>query len=237
MDNAITPQMIRNAAALATEAGSDPTGQAAVDVFHVVKNRLKHGGYGNSFDELWTRGMNGGPIQFEGVTGKRSGSAFLNIRTLEEASKWSGYSIPVLRTLLGALTNPTMQQKSASHVGRALEFRGSPKNHMRLENTAWRGTDNDNQFLTGSEDPLLSLALYNKILPKTKPTSTNSFVERADARLNKMLPPGAGETLDWKPLKIPQIRKTEKKLNPLQILGTKLGKTLQHSLQILGRGY
>ena len=153
--------------------------------------------------------MNGGPIQFEGVTGKRSGSAFLNIRTLEEASRWSGYSIPVLRTLLGALTNPTMQQKSAAHVGRALEFRGSPKNHMKLENTAWRGTDNDNQFLTGSEDPLLSLALYNKILPKTKPISTNSFVERADATLNKMLPPGAGENLDWKPLKIPQIRKTE----------------------------
>ncbi len=233
MDDAITPQMIRNAAALATEAGSDPTGQAAVDVFHVVKNRLKHGGYGNSFDELWTRGMNGGPIQFEGVTGKRSGSAFLNIRTLEEASRWSGYSIPVLRTLLGALTNPTMQQKSAAHVGRALEFRGSPKNLGKtLENTAWRGTDNDNQFLTGSEDPLLSLALYNKILPKTKPTSTNSFVERADATLNKMLPPGEGENLDWQPSRKLQIRKTENS-NPL----LRLGNAFEHSLRILGRGY
>ena len=234
MDNP-TPQMIRNAAALATEAGSDKTGQAAVDVFHVVKNRLKHGGYGNSFDELWTRGMNGGPIQFEGVTGKRSGSAFLNIRTLEEASRWSGYSIPVLKTLIGALTNPTMQQKSAAHVGRALEFRASPKNLGKtLENTAWRGTDNDNQFLIGPKDPMLTLELYNKILPKTKPTSTNSFVERADARLNKMLPPGAGENLDWKPLKIPQIRKTENS-NPLSISNMK--KTAGNALRILANPF
>jgi len=226
MDNP-TPQMIRNAAALATEAGSDKTGQAAVDVFHVLKNRLKHGGYGNSFDELWTRGMNGGPIQFEGVTGKRSGSAFLNIRTLEEASRWSGYSIPVLRTLLGALTNPTMQQKSASHVGRALEFRGSPKNLGKsLKNTAWRGTDNDNQFLTGPKDPMLSLALYNKILPKTKPTPTNSFdVERVNARLDKQYP-----NVKTKPLVIPQIRKTENS-NPLSISNMK--KTAGNALRIL----
>ena len=163
-EQAPSPQIIRNAAALATEAGSDKTGQAAVDVFHVVKNRLKHGGYGNSFDELWTRGMKQGEtIQFEGVTGKRSGSAFLNIRTLEDASRWSGYSIPVLRTLIGALTDPTMQQKSAAHVGRALEFRGSPKNHMKLENTAWRGTDNDNQFLIGPEDPQLPQSWAEKV--------------------------------------------------------------------------
>jgi hypothetical protein len=206
MDNAITPQMIRNAAALATEATGD---QSVSDVFHVVKNRLKHGGYGNSFDELWTRGMNGGPIQFEGPA-KRGYAAFLNIRTLEDAVKWSGTSASVLKSYIKTLGDPTMQQKSAAHVGRALEFRASPKNLGKtLENTAWRGTDNDNQFLTGSKDPLLSLALYNKILPKTKPISTNSFVERADATLNKMLPPGAGENLDWKPLKIPQIRKTE----------------------------
>jgi hypothetical protein len=163
-EQAPSPQLIRNAAALATEAGSDKTGQAAVDVFHVVKNRLKHGGYGNSFDELWTRGMKQGEtIQFEGVTGKRSGSAFLNIRTLEDASRWSGYSIPVLRTLIGALTDPTMQQKSAAHVGRALEFRGSPKNHMKLKNTAWRGTDNDNQFLIGPEDPQLPQSWAEKV--------------------------------------------------------------------------
>jgi len=201
-----TPQDIRNAAALATEATGD---QSVSDVFHVLKNRLKHGGYGNSFDELWTRGMNGGPIQFEGPA-KRGYAAFLNIRTLEDAVKWSGTSASVLNSYIKTLGDPTMQQKSAAHVGRALEFRASPKNLGKtLENTAWRGTDNDNQFLTGSKDPLLSLALYNKILPKTKPTSTNSFVERADATLNKMLPPGAGENLDWKPLKIPQIRKTE----------------------------
>jgi hypothetical protein len=215
MDDAITPQMIRNAAALATEAGSDPTGQAAVDVFHVVKNRLKHGGYGNSFDELWTRGMNGGPIQFEGPA-KRGYAAFLNIRTLEDAVKWSGTSASVLKSYIKTLGDPTMQQKSAAHVGRALEFRASPKNLGKtLENTAWRGTDNDNQFLTGPKDPLLSLALYNKILPKTKPTSTNSFVERADARLNEMLPPGAGKNLDWKPSKNLQITKTEKPGNPV----------------------
>jgi len=231
MDNAITPQMIRNAAALATEATGD---QSVSDVFHVVKNRLKHGGYGNSFDELWTRGMNGGPIQFEGPA-KRGYAAFLNIRTLEDAVKWSGTSASVLKSYIKTLGDPTMQQKSAAHVGRALEFRASPKNLGKtLENTAWRGTDNDNQFLTGSKDPLLSLALYNKILPKTKPTSTNSFVERANARLNKMLPPGAGETLDWKPLKIPQIRKTENS-NPLSISNVK--KTAGNALRILANPF
>ena len=128
-----TPQDIRNAAALATEATGD---QSVSDVFHVVKNRLKHGGYGNSFDELWTRGMNGGPIQFEGPA-KRGYTAFLNIRTLEDAVKWSGTSASVLNSYIKTLGDPTMQQKSAAHVGRALEFRASPKNLelQRLENT------------------------------------------------------------------------------------------------------
>ena len=232
MDNAITPQMIRNAAALATEATGD---QSVSDVFHVVKNRLKHGGYGNSFDELWTRGKDGGPIQFEGPA-KRGYAAFLNIRTLEDAVKWSGTSASVLKSYIKTLGDPTMQQKSAAHVGRALEFRASPKNLGKtLENTAWRGTDNDNQFLTGSEDPLLSLALYNKILPKTKPTSTNSFdVERVNTRLNNMLPPDVGENLDWKPLKIPQIRKTENS-NPLSISNVK--KTAGNALRILANPF
>ena len=199
-----TPQMIRNAAALATEATGD---QSVSDVFHVVKNRLKHGGYGNSFDELWTRGMNGGPIQFEGPA-KRGYAAFLNIRTLEDAVKWSGTSASVLNSYIKTLGDPTMQQKSAAHVGRALEFRASPKNlGKKLKNTAWRGTDNDNQFLTGSKDPLLSLALYNKILPKTKPTSTNSSA----AVLNKWHPEGLPEPRDV------QIRKTENR-NPFTSL-------------------
>ncbi len=229
MDNP-TPQMIRNAAALATEATGN---QSVSDVFHVVKNRLKHGGYGNSFDELWTRGMNGGPIQFEGPA-KRGYAAFLNIRTLEDAVKWSGTSASVLNSYIKTLGDPTMQQKSAAHVGRALEFRASPKNLGKtLENTAWRGTRNDNQFLTGSKDPLLSLALYNQILPK--PTSTNSLnIEKANTRLNSMLPPGEGENLDWQPSKNLQIRKTEKDSNPLVDLFIKSLRNITnpHSLRI-----
>ena len=124
-----TPQQIRKAAALATEATGP---QAVSDVFHVIKNRIQHGGYGGSYDELWTRGMHGGPIQFEGVTGKRSGSAFLNIRTLEDASRWSGTDVKTLRSYIAALTDPAMQKSSAAHVGRALEFRGSPQNHVKL---------------------------------------------------------------------------------------------------------
>jgi hypothetical protein len=120
------------------------------------QNRIKHGGYGGSYDELWTRGMHGGPIQFEGPQ-KRGYKAFLNIKTLEDASKWSGTSIPVLKSYIKAITDPEMQRNSAAHVGRALEFRGSPKTlGRRLPNTVWRGTDHDNQFLTGPDDPQLS---------------------------------------------------------------------------------
>ena len=148
-----SPQQIRNAAALATEATGE---QSVSDVFHVIKNRIKHGGYGSSYDDLWTRGRHGGPIQFEGPQ-KRGYEAFLNIRTLEDASRWSGTSIPVLKSYIGALTDPAMQRSSAAHVGRALEFRGSPRTlGKRLPNTVWRGTDHDNQFLTGPDDPQLS---------------------------------------------------------------------------------
>ena len=146
-----SPQQIRNAAALSTEATGE---QSVSDVFHVVKNRIKHGGYGSSYDDLWTRGKDGGPIQFEGPQ-KRGYEAFLNIRTLEDASRWSGTSIPVLKSYIKAITDPTMQRSSAAHVGRALEFRGSPQNHMKLPNTAWRGGAHDNQFLIGPDDPQL----------------------------------------------------------------------------------
>ena len=159
-EQAPSPQLIRNAAALSTEATGE---QSVVDVFHVMRNRIKHGGYGRSYDDLWTRGMNGGPIQFEGVTGKRSGAEFLNIRTLEDASRWSGTDPNTLKSYIKALTDPTLQRNAANHVGRALEFRGSPKNHMKLKNTAWRGTDNDNQFLIGPEDPQLPQSWAEKV--------------------------------------------------------------------------
>jgi len=71
---------------------------------------------------------------------------------------------------------------------------------------------------------------YKELLSVFNGFKPRSFVERADAALNKKLPPGEGENLNWKPLKIPQIKKTEEKLNPLQILG----KAVKHSLQILG---
>ena len=150
-------------------------------------------------------------------------AAFLNIRTLEDAVKWSGTSASVLNSYIKTLGDPTMQQKSATHVGRALEFRGSPQNHMKLENTAWRGTRNDNQFLIGPKDPMLTLELYNKILPKTKPTSTNSFA----AVLNKWHPGGLPEPRDV------QIRKTENR-NPFTELFIKSLQNITnpHSLTI-----
>ena len=188
-----TPQQIRNAAALATEATGP---QAVSDVFHVIKNRIQHGGYGGSYDELWTRGMHGGPIQFEGVTGKRSGSAFLNIRTLEDASRWSGTDVKTLRSYIAALTDPAMQKSSAAHVGRALEFRGSPQNHVKLPNTAWRGTEHDNQFLIGPDDPQL---------PKP---AVEQLSDALTARYG----------IKPEPVKTLKITKTKTEQNPLQKL-------------------
>ena len=186
-EQAPTSQQIRNAAALATEATGE---QSVSDVFHVVKNRIKHGGYGSSYDDLWTRGMHGGPIQFEGPQ-KRGYEAFLNIRTLEDASRWSGTSIPVLKSYIKAITDPAMQRSSAAHVGRALEFRGSPRTlGKRLPNTVWRGTDHDNQFLIGPDDPQL---------PKPKIKDINLIKGGKQGEL-----------------KIPTITETEQ--NPLQKL-------------------
>ena len=202
-EQAPSPQLIRNAAALATEATGE---QSVVDVFHVIKNRIKHGGYGSSYDELWTRGMHGGPIQFEGVTGKRSGSAFLNIKTLDDASRWSGAGSNTLKSYIKALTDPVMQQKAAKHVGGALEFRGSPQNHMKLPNTAWRGGQNDNQFLIGPDDPQL---------PKPSVKDINLI---------------KGNSMDN--FKVPTVTKTEQNWNPLKIFGNQSSQSPSNGLQI-----
>ncbi len=70
------------------------------------------------------------------------------------------------------------------------------------------------------------LSVFNDFKP---PTSTNSLnIQKTNTRLKERYPEVYPEVEE--PLVIPQIRKTEKKLNPLQILS----KTLQHSLQILG---
>ncbi len=66
---------------------------------------------------------------------------------------------------------------------------------------------------------------YKELLSVFKGFKPPTFVEKVNTRLDKK-----HSNVKTKPLVIPEIRKTEEKLNPLQILS----KTLQHSLQILG---
>ena len=66
---------------------------------------------------------------------------------------------------------------------------------------------------------------YKELLSVFKGFKPPTFVEKVNTRLDKK-----HSNVKTKPLVIPEIRKTEEKLNPLQILS----KTLQHSLKILG---
>ena len=66
---------------------------------------------------------------------------------------------------------------------------------------------------------------YKELLSVFTGFKPPTFVEKVNTRLDKK-----HSNVKTKPLVIPEIRKTEEKLNPLQILS----KTLQHSLKILG---
>ena len=149
-------EMYRIAAALTTEGNSD---QGYADMMQVVANRVASPGYGNSYTEVL-----GAPGQFAGVY-KRGLASFKSIRSLGEASAWSGQSQATLLKVISLMTDPARQASAASFVGGALEFRGSPatvrsvnsdsnpNNNIQADRngiipgTVWRGTDQDNQFI------------------------------------------------------------------------------------------
>jgi len=153
-------EMYRIAAALTTEGNSD---QGYADMMQVVANRVASPGYGSSYTEVLAAGTAENP-QFAGVW-KRGAAAFKSIRSLGEASAWSGQSQATLLKVISLMTDPARQASAAKFVGGALEFRGSPatvrgvnndnnpKNNIQADRngiipgTVWRGTDQDNQFI------------------------------------------------------------------------------------------
>ena len=153
-------EMYQIAAALTTEGNSD---QGYADMMQVVANRVASPGYGNSYIEVLAAGTAANP-QFAGVW-KRGAAAFKSIRSLGEASAWSGQKQSTLLEVISLMTDPARQASAASFVGGALEFRGSPatvrsvnsdkdpKNNIQADRngiipgTVWRGTDQDNQFI------------------------------------------------------------------------------------------
>jgi len=153
-------EMYRIAAALTTEGNSD---QGYADMMQVVANRVASPGYGNSYTEVLAAGTAANP-QFAGVW-NRGAAAFKSIRSLGEASAWSGQSQATLLKVISLMTDPARQASAASFVGGALEFRGSPatvrevnsdnnpKNNIQADRngiipgTVWRGTNQDNQFI------------------------------------------------------------------------------------------
>lgn len=171
-------EMYRIAAALTTEGSSD---QGYADMLQVVANRVAHPGYGTNYTDVL-----GAPGQFQGVYTRGSG-AFKSIRTLGQASAWSGQSQATLLKVISLLSDPKRQASAAKFVGGALEFRGSPatvravnsdgnpNNNIQADangiipGSVWRGTNQDNQFLVDpSKDPMLGgPASLN--LPKPQP--------------------------------------------------------------------
>jgi hypothetical protein len=153
-----SPEMYRIAAALTTEGSGQ---QSTVDMMQVVVNR-KAEGYGKTFTDVLAASG-----QFAGVE-KRGTSSFRKIQTLDDASRWSGQSKDTLLKVIKWLQDPTLQQKAASFVGGALEFRGSPatvravnsdsdpNNNIQADSrgiipgSVWRGGNGDNQFITSN---------------------------------------------------------------------------------------
>ena len=152
-ENPISAVDIRRSALLATEG----TGALSVsDINRVLENRLIHGGYGKDLDSMAVR-----PNQFAGIQ-DRGTRGFLNIRTWEDAARYTGTDIGTLKSYHKAINNPEMQRQSLEHVGGALEFRASEENYKKLSNTSQRlrgqpGGSLHNQFLTGSKDPHIKL--------------------------------------------------------------------------------
>lgn len=162
---------IRRAALLATEGTGE---QSVSDINQVLKNRLKHGGYGKDFDSMAVR-----PRQFAGIQ-DRGTKRFLNIRTWDDAARYTGTSVPILKTYHNAVTDPKMQMQSLKHVGGALEFRASEENYMPLPNTSQRlrgqpGGSLHNQFLTGPDDPHIKISI-----PKPTPVKPKTKIEKSN---------------------------------------------------------
>ena len=143
---------IRRATLLYTEAGFDPIRkdwQPVVDVDRVLDNRRAHGGYGGKdFDSIATA-----PGQFAKIQ-ELGPQRFLNIRTWEDAARYSGAPVSTLKDIHKARSNPILQQNSLDHVGGATGFRSSKENYKLLKNTSQRYRDQPggrfhNQFLTG----------------------------------------------------------------------------------------
>ena len=159
-------EMYRIAAALTTEGNSD---QGYADMLQVVANRIAAPGYGSNYTDVL-----GAPGQFQGVY-NRGLAAFKSIRSLGEASAWSGQSEATLLKVIQLFSDPKRQADAAAFVGGALEFRGSPatvravnsdndpKNNIQADargiipGSVWRGTNQDNQFLVDpSQDPMIN---------------------------------------------------------------------------------
>lgn len=158
LPDAQSPEMYRIAAALSTEGSGR---QSVVDMMQVVVNR-KAMGYGKTYTAVLA-----GKGQFEGVE-KRGTSGFLKIKTLQDASKWSGQSENALLGIIKNIQDQSLQASAAKFVGGATEFRGSPatvravnsdgdpRNNIQADSTgripgsAWRGGNGDNQFLTSN---------------------------------------------------------------------------------------
>ena len=208
LPGAQSPEMYRIAAALTTEGRA---GQSAVDIMQVVVNRKATGKYGGTYDAIFTA-----RDQFAGVTNARSGSAFLKIRTLQDAAKWSGQSEATLLGVIRDIQNPTMQAAAAKHVKGALEFRAAPQYYLknglvvgemgsngRFYNSAWRGSAGDNQFLQQQgKDPIrvegaASFNLPAPVAPSPVTPATGSRVKdtvniSAGGNKNVKLTPGQG---------------------------------------------
>lgn len=147
---------LRLAAAISTEAGA---GQSATDVLQVLSNR-KSQSPNKSYDDLLTA-----PSQFEGVSMKRDPVAFRKIKTLEDASAWSGKSIEDLKKYIAALRDPALRENSARDLRGAVQFRAAPAYYRerglvrgemgddgRFYDSFWRGGAGDNQFFVTPGD-------------------------------------------------------------------------------------
>ena len=157
--SSITPnseEELRLAAAISTESGA---GQSATDVLQVLSNR-KSKNPNMSYDDLLTA-----PSQFEGVSMKRDPVAFRKIKTLEDASTWSGKSIEDLKKYIAALRDPKLRENSERDLRGAVQFRAAPAYYKenglvpgqmgddgRFYNSFWRGGLGDNQFFVTPGD-------------------------------------------------------------------------------------
>ena len=120
------------------------------------------------------------------------------------------------------------QDKAATHLAmqRGVDIRTAPFTRENVSKLApeWASLPT----LSGQSyygQPVKAFQNLKAIFGKYKPAT---YVQKTNTKLKERYPEVYPEVEE--PLVIPQLRKTEKKLNPLQILS----KTLQHSLQILG---